>query len=382
MNGSWLRRPVLSAASSSRLSEEMDDLPGDVTMNVLMCLCGTTDGVALETFTVDASAMRGSNRGLEKLVSSGFLWLHVPPEQVGQLSRFPNLRYVHVEMGTPIVERELLETGGVDVSLRASPWLKPRNPLFHPLLGPPAAGGFQSLCALDVSHSLDLDDASVSAILKKCTRLRELRMTGCPGVVDPCFSAAPNLELLDVDGCYRLNLKDLEESFGGPTSIKVDVLAAPLKVNDVVDVVILSGRHKGQWVPCSVVAVVDNEHQPPRYDVLVHPTTDFDNAVGFSGFCARNVKRTHLRVPLDRYSPNVRPLLHRPPRRPAPLTVTEWASCGGHHASTVTDLVRQELLRDPQQAAPARRTRVAVRALVTWPPEGAQVVFDISPAAS
>lgn len=85
----------------------------------------------------------------------------------------------------------------------------------------------------------------------------------------------------------------------------IDMLCNRLSVGDEMEVVILSGRHKGNWVRCRIEAV--REHvMPPvtwkkrryeyqSYDVYVHRTNEFNNAIGFSEQTARGIERKYLR---------------------------------------------------------------------------------------
>jgi len=283
----------------------MEECPAEVAGQVLLFVCGLDRRhvSCLGSFGEDAKALRCASQALRRLVSERFAWLHTTSlERAAGLERsFPNLRVAHVLLGTPLDERaraQLSKQGEknlfAEVSLRASPWVEPRNPLTHPLLGPrDASRSLTRLCALDVSGALSLGDATLTAALRGCPFLRELRCTHCPQLVAPQFDLATHLERLDVDACYRLDLDPLERFAAERSSVSVDVLRDSLRVHDVVEVVILSGRHAGRWVACSVVRVAPKR----RYDVLVHPTDLYDHAVGFSGSCAYNVRRTHLRGP-------------------------------------------------------------------------------------
>mmetsp|Transcript_19594 Transcript_19594/g.62968 ORF Transcript_19594/g.62968 Transcript_19594/m.62968 type:complete len:362 (+) Transcript_19594:69-1154(+) len=354
----------------------MEACPKEVAWTILSFVCGGSAGESLGYFREEAMAVRSANRWLAETVSGGFAWLAV--RTPGKVPRFfSKLRVVHVAVGTPVVDRDddvfLREHPDYELSLRVSPWLKPANPLSHPLSLDRRGETFLRLCALDVSNAEQLDDPALSATLATCPNLRELRATDCPNIVEPKFQNKA-LRVLDVDGSYRLkNLRDLPH-------VDVDIFASSFRKDDVVDVVVLSGRHRGRWVACSVLEVVGLDDDA-TYDVLVHPTHDCDRAVGFAGRCARNIKRRHLRVPRpplqggDDTPPSrvvVRPLVDAPVR-PRPKTFLEWArEADTSDVNAVAAL--KERYRSPDQRTHHPRLQL-------WPPAGANLAIDLAPTS-
>mmetsp|Transcript_61987 Transcript_61987/g.134374 ORF Transcript_61987/g.134374 Transcript_61987/m.134374 type:complete len:369 (+) Transcript_61987:198-1304(+) len=65
-----------------------------------------------------------------------------------------------------------------------------------------------------------------------------------------------------------------------------------LEADEIAEVVILNGRHKGSWVKCRVLGHGDVSG---AYNVHVLPTKEFDNAGGASNLTYPNVRPQHLR---------------------------------------------------------------------------------------
>ena len=348
----------------------MDVCPKDVRVMVVSFVCGRVDcemGVVLDRFSSEAKGLRCTNKSFERLVSEHLRWLQVKnPCGAGRVASlalsFPNLRSVHVEVGTPVEDKELFELSGIEVSVRAWPWIAPRNPLLHPLFG--ADRSLNCLCALDLSGAMTLDDASVSSIFEVSQCLKELRLRNCPSLCEPrFFKAAQSLRLLEVDASYGLNLTTLLNFAQARKDLVVDIFEDNLLQDDVVEVVILSGIHKGQWVTATVL----KQHSLHRYDVLVHPTPLYDRAVGYAGRSARRVRRTHLRIPNYRAS---KPLLFR--QTPKPQTATHYLR---HLYDDRAKLIRM-LTENAKKTFDDDDFLKPLPSLSLWPPDGAHLAFD------
>ncbi len=113
---------------------------------------------------------------------------------------------------------------------------------------------------------------------------------------------APHLKEIVLDGCWRVDMYHLRavEAARG-TGLYVDLLhecfgngrgaqggSRPCGMKEVV---ILNGKHRGQWVCCWII----HKAGPSRYHVKVIQTNKFDNAVGFSDRAALDISRKHLR---------------------------------------------------------------------------------------
>ena len=125
--------------------------------------------------------------------------------------------------------------------------------------------------------------------------LERLELKRCPNLRTPAFGsfAPPRLRRLNLDGSWRLTLDALVAvaALQRDTGCAVDV-ADPWPLGLVVEVVILGGRHRGNWVACDILTPRDGDW---CYDVRVRETTSYDGAVGFSGRVAAAVSRLHLR---------------------------------------------------------------------------------------
>jgi hypothetical protein len=154
--------------------------------------------------------------------------------------------------------------------------------------------------------------------------------TECPQHLQPTKSApGQNLRVILLDGCWKLHDTFIKGYRG---SAYLDLLHEPIFKGNVMEVVILSQPHIGQWVKCEIdlienpgVPSGDSNHPstrgttqpsfmpmgeereralfadvPSTYTIYVQETTMYNNAVGFSGSLAPRIQRNHLRFP--RYS--------------------------------------------------------------------------------
>ena len=178
--------------------------------------------------------------------------------------------------------------------------------------------------ALDFSGSSSrLDFPILSSFLGKLTHIQinNLRLDNCVGIctidgMDEHFyrsrkvcedgEQANNGDRTKVymNGCWALT----KSSYYAPP-FWID-LELPMQLREIAQVVIISGVHKGEWVYCTVVRVhpmvirdtaeveersITRRIHEHHYDILVHPTEDFQRAVGFSGRIAEYISRVHLR---------------------------------------------------------------------------------------
>jgi len=198
--------------------------------------------------------------------------------------------------------------------------------------GPPAHGGGPAACLraetsepwpleppvqcvslLAVSPSRHVSDMSLGDIINSFPSLCELDLRRCCWLENPtCLLTwldgggrfqTPSLpRRLSLDGCWRIS----EEAIDGLAQrhlagqCHVDLFrkgGSPWSSGRNVEVVILVQQFAGAWVSASLISgpMTTPGSPEPRFNILVHETEDFSNAVGFSGRIAFRIRRRHLR---------------------------------------------------------------------------------------
>lgn len=179
----------------------------------------------------------------------------------------------------------------------------------------------KAIDVLDFSGSSSrLDYPILSSFMGKLNHIRinNLRLDNCVGIVSidnmeelispsrvVCKegeqASGARMEVY-MNGCWALT-----ESSYAPT-FWID-LESPMQMREIAQVVIISGVHRGEWVFCTVIRVhplvardteagersITRRIHEQRYDIFVHPTEDFQRAVGFSGRIAADIRRVYLR---------------------------------------------------------------------------------------
>ncbi len=154
------------------------------------------------------------------------------------------------------------------------------------------------LCTLDLSNTAIRDEDLICA-LQFVTKLKNLNLRNCVHLRHPELLSTFNAEVLQLDGSWRIDedmietlLRRHKQEGGDPQSqMSVDICET-LKAGDLVQVVILSREFEGEWVDA---ILLDGVSSSLEYNIYVNETTQYLNAVGFSGRPALNVHRKHLR---------------------------------------------------------------------------------------
>lgn len=184
---------------------------------------------------------------------------------------------------------------------------------------------YVSIVSLNISDNYFVDDYSVGIALEKLPALVSLDIRNCPSVCMPSFlqpvsssasadsseplryelPANPCLEEVYVDGCWGLN-EELLCQYTGDLFIDMlhcsDDYESLQSSSSRTKVVIIEGRHKGNWVYCNVlrkvkITVKKGGKYPNKYcdyDIFVCETLLYDHAVGFSSSPAFNISRRFL----------------------------------------------------------------------------------------
>eukprot|EP00607_Mallomonas_marina_P007908 CAMPEP_0182423998 /NCGR_PEP_ID=MMETSP1167-20130531/10120_1 /TAXON_ID=2988 /ORGANISM="Mallomonas Sp, Strain CCMP3275" /LENGTH=305 /DNA_ID=CAMNT_0024603451 /DNA_START=402 /DNA_END=1319 /DNA_ORIENTATION=+ len=92
-----------------------------------------------------------------------------------------------------------------------------------------------------------------------------------------------------LDGCWCVDVDKLYD-VAAADDLWIDLCHDPLQVGEVVEVVILASRFKGEWVACRVL-----ESRGDTYDIHVLQTELCSRAIGYSDSRVNDVKRRHLR---------------------------------------------------------------------------------------
>lgn len=147
---------------------------------------------------------------------------------------------------------------------------------------------------LDLSNNTALLDNTVRQIFSSNVAIQNLVICNCSKLHEPIVYSGgfSNVIKLFVDGCWRISDTNIT-AFRNVISIDI------LDSSTISEVVIINGHHTGRWVRCDLLRQGIHDHRTtgllPTYDIYVHVTTDYDDAIGFSGREAHNISRKHLR---------------------------------------------------------------------------------------
>lgn len=184
------------------------------------------------------------------------------------------------------------------------------------------SGSCVQITSLNASDNYFIDDDVVASIMRSLPALVTLDVRNCPSLHRPNFllddqfspSAAMDsglcratahdcLEKVYVDGCWRLD-ETLLRRYSG--NLFIDLLHEPLPGQDRrLKVVIIEGRHIGNWVYCNVLSETRGRMvSSPKtgkyvnmyrsFDIFVKETLLYDHAVGYSSSPAFNISRKYL----------------------------------------------------------------------------------------
>lgn len=168
--------------------------------------------------------------------------------------------------------------------------------------------------SLAVGASREVSDQALGGIIASFPGLCELDLRRCchletlasllPWLDDAGSSPqSPCLpRWLWLDGCWRISEEAMDwlAKRHGAGTCHVDLFrngGAPWSSGRNVEVVILVQQYAGNWVSASLISgpMWQPGSPEPRFNILVHETEDFSNAVGFSGRIAFRIRRRHLR---------------------------------------------------------------------------------------
>jgi hypothetical protein len=165
----------------------------------------------------------------------------------------------------------------------------------------------------------DVTDAALAGVLLGLPCLQVLDVCRCGRLEQEPLAhicqagdeEALSLREVYIDGCWRMHLDRFLAGGSVPAGVYVDVLMGPpLTPTDAVEVVILSDKHEGSWVRCSIInstpltrpriatssaGAVTRTPGYSIYNIFVWETLLYDHAIGFSASPVQHIERKHLR---------------------------------------------------------------------------------------